>query len=239
KELINCYKVIKSHIHDLIKELSILVNNYHALDSLIQKQELFNKYKDKFNNLLLNNKESKIKKAALFIFLNHTCFNGLYRVNSDNKFNVPFGKYLNPKIYDEQHLLLLSKLLKNVHIYCASYSKIKQILKKNNLSKFVYFDPPYLGSSTKNFTSYTKNNFDLKQQIKLAKLLHKIKNDSLFALTNSVASLDNEELNNLYSSFNIDYIDTIHTISCNSISRINHQELFVTNYLLNKDKNHE
>ena len=223
----------------MIKELSILVNNYHVLDSLSKKQELFNKYKDKFNNLLLDNKESKIKKAALFIFLNHTCFNGLYRVNSDNKFNVPFGKYLNPKIYDKQHLLLLSKLLKNVHIHCASYSKIKQILKKNNLNKFIYFDPPYLGSSNKNFTSYTKNNFDLKQQIKLAKLLHKIKNDSIFALTNSVACLDNEELNNLYSCFNIDYIDTIHTISCNSISRINHKELFVTNYLLNKDKNHE
>ena len=204
------------------------------------KEAVFTKYKSEFNELNANDLVTKIRKAGLFIFLNHTCFNGLYRVNSKNLFNVPFGKYLHPQIYDEEHLRLLSKLLKHVHIYHASYEKITKIFSKINEKPFIYFDPPYLASSdTKNFTSYTKNNFGLEDQIKLAQFLLHINDKCQFALSNSIACLDNKELNKLYSSFYINYVNTIHSISCNGDSRKEHAELFVTNYKVTHGDHHE
>ena len=231
KDLINCYKVIKCHVKELIKKLDILNFEYSIANDLIAKKEIFNKYKDQYNQIKADNKDAKITKASLFIFLNHTCFNGLYRVNSSNLFNVPFGKYLHPQIFDKNHLLLLSKLLKHVHIYCAPYFRIKKWFGTNN---FAYFDPPYLPSSkTKNFTSYTKENFSLQDQTKLAKFLNLIDSKCLFALSNSAAILDNYDLNKLYSHFNVNICNTVHSISCRGNSRTSHQEVFITNYPIN------
>ena len=147
---------------------------------------------------------------------------------------------MHPQICNEEHLKLLSNLLKHVHIYHASYEKITKIFKKINQKPFIYFDPPYLATSdTKNFTSYTKNNFSLQDQIKLAQFLHHINDKCQFALSNSIACLDNKELNKLYSSFYINNVNTIHSISCNGNSRKEHPELFVTNYKATHGGHHE
>ena len=240
QELINCYKIIKNHVNDLIKSLQELNFNYSLAATLQDKEAIFTKYKTEFNELNAHDLVTKIRKAALFIFLNHTCFNGLYRVNSKNLFNVPFGKYLHPKICNEEHLSQLNKLLKHVHIYHASYKKITKIFSKIKQKPFIYLDPPYLASSnTKNFTSYTKNNFDLEDQIKLAKFLHAINHQCEFGLSNSYACLNHKELKELYSSFHINFVNTIHSISCNGNSRKEHTELFVTNYSIMQGTNHE
>ncbi|MBI4398011.1 MAG: DNA adenine methylase [Candidatus Omnitrophica bacterium] len=106
-----------------------------------------------------------VRRTALIIFLNKTCFNGLFRVNSKGLFNVPFGRYTNPTICDEENLLAVSHMLKNVEINCCDFSVC---LEKANSKTFVYFDPPYRPvSKTSNFTSYIKHGFDDPDQKRL------------------------------------------------------------------------
>ncbi|HBB56970.1 TPA: modification methylase [Patescibacteria group bacterium] len=137
-ELVITYNVIKNDVENLIKSLK-----KHKLD------------KDYFLKIRVQNPEklSDLNTASRFIYLNRTCFNGMYRVNSRGGFNVPFGKYTNPLICDENNLRKASKALKNVEIKKQDY---KEVLKKAKKGDFVYFDPPYYPvSKTASFTSYT------------------------------------------------------------------------------------
>ena len=113
-----------------------------------------------------------MKRASEFIFLNRTCFNGLYRVNKDGKFNVPCGKYKNPTICDSNNLRNLSKLIKNVKFEYGDYKKSESFVNENT---FVYFDPPYRPLSiTSGFTSYTKEDFNDDNQKELANYFYKL-----------------------------------------------------------------
>ncbi len=154
EELINCYKVIQNNVLELIESLKKHRNEkdyYYRIRDLDRNPEEFNKLSD-------------VERASRTIYLNRVCYNGLYRVNSKGQFNVPFGRYKNPKICDEENLLVVNKALKNVKIFKASFEKCLEFAEKGD---FIYFDPPYQPiSATAYFTSYTKDNFGKDSQMK-------------------------------------------------------------------------
>lgn len=151
-ELVNLYTVIKNRPHDLINELSSMVNDsdfFYELRSLdVQKM-------------------SPVKIAARTIYLNKTCFNGLYRVNKSGNFNVPYGRYKNPKICDEESIVLASNLLADKEIVLGDYKFVlKEYAKEND---FIFLDPPYLPvSQYSDFKRYTKEQFYEEDHVELA-----------------------------------------------------------------------
>lgn len=214
EELINLYTVVKDDVYKLIDDL-----NKHKVS-----KEYFLKIRnldrtEKYNSL------SDVKKASRFIYLNRTCFNGMYRVNSQGQFNVPFGNYKNPRIVDAENLINCSKLLKNTEICCADFS---EILNKVQKGDFVYFDPPYVPlNETSSFTSYTKDGFDLDMQFKLRDVCDEL--DSMgvmFMLSNSDTKLVNE----LYSSYEIKKVFASRAINANGNGRGKITEVLVRNY---------
>ena len=170
KELINVFKVIKSDCEELICKLEILQEEYKNLDAEQQQIYYYNK-RDKFNDIELN-EETSLEKASLFIFINKTCFNGLYRVNKAGKFNVPAGKYKNPLICDKDNLRNIASKIQNVVMRSCDYHDVVNFADEKTL---VYFDPPYRPlNATSAFTSYTENQFDDSDQIELAELFKKL-----------------------------------------------------------------
>ncbi|RNL54284.1 DNA adenine methylase [Pedobacter jejuensis] len=179
-DLINVYRIIKDKPEELIEALKEQERNYYSLTLEQEKKDFFLNIRAEFNL----KKHNEIDNAAFFIFLNRTCFNGLYRVNSKNGFNVPFGKYIKPKICDPQNILAISKLLKNVTILNGDYTETLNHSTKNS---FFYFDPPYKPiSKTSSFNAYSKDNFDDEQQKNLADFTERLtKNKHLWLLSNS------------------------------------------------------
>ena len=164
-DLINAYNVIKEKVEELIKELDTKEKEYIKLEEE-ERKEYFYSIRKEYNSYTIEKDELNIKRAAEFIFLNRTCFNGLYRVNKDGKFNVPCGKYKNPTICDAKNLRNLSYLIRNVNFQYGDYKQSEEYVDNNT---FVYFDPPYRPiSSTSGFTSYTKEDFNDENQIELA-----------------------------------------------------------------------
>ena len=163
-DLINCYNVIKNNVEELISKLDKKEKEFLTLNDE-ERQGYFYDIRAEYNSYKLKD-ELDVKRASEFIFLNRTCFNGLYRVNKDGKFNVPCGKYKNPTICDSINLRSLSKLIKNVIFEYGDYKKSEQYVNDNT---FVYFDPPYRPLSvTSGFTSYTKEDFNDDNQKELA-----------------------------------------------------------------------
>jgi DNA adenine methylase len=169
-ELINAYNVIKCNVQPLIEKLSQMELTFLPMNDNGRKY-YFYAARDKFNSLKLS-EDSAIEKAALFIFLNKTCFNGLYRVNKKGQFNVPMGAYKNPTICDEDNLRNISEALQSVEIVCGDYTLSSNFIDGNT---FVYIDPPYRPiSQTSAFTSYNSDAFDDNEQIRLAKFIDEI-----------------------------------------------------------------
>ena len=165
-DLINCYNVIKSNVEKLIEELEKKENSFLVLENK-EREEYFYKIREEYNSYNLSENDINVKRASEFIFLNRTCFNGLYRVNKNGKFNVPCGKYKNPTICDSNNLRNLSYLIRNVNFQYGDYKKSEKYIDSNT---FVYFDPPYRPlSNTSGFTSYTKEDFNDENQKELAK----------------------------------------------------------------------
>lgn len=168
-ELINTYRIIRDEVEELISMLSVMQNEFVPMD--VEHRKLYYlARRERFNNLKLNGGESgNIEKAALMIFLNRTCFNGLFRVNKKGLFNVPMGSYKNPMICDEDNLRAVSEKLQNVTIVCGDYRESADFIDENT---FVYFDPPYRPiTDTASFTAYTENLFNDEEQIELAKFV--------------------------------------------------------------------
>ena len=152
KDLINCYNVIKQDVETLIEKLNEKEKEFLNIE-LENRQEYFYKIRSEYNSYKIED-NLDVKRASEFIFLNRTCFNGLYRVNKNGEFNVPCGKYKNPTICDAKNLRNLYKLLQNVVFEYGDYKKCVKYIDTNT---FVYFDPPYRPLSiTSGFTSYTK-----------------------------------------------------------------------------------
>ena len=168
---------------------------------------------------------SDVQKASRFIYLNRTCFNGMYRVNSKGEFNVPFGHYKNPRILDENNLINCSNLLQGIEIKHADFS---EILKKVTKGDFVYFDPPYVPlSETSSFTSYTKEGFDIDMQFKLRDVCDELDTMGVnFLLSNS----DTKLVNDLYENYNIKKVFASRQINANADGRGKITEVLVRNY---------
>ena len=230
KDLINCYNVIKYKVEDLIQKLDKKEKEFLALDK-DERQKYFYNIRTEYNSYLLDN-EIDVKRASEFIFLNRTCFNGLYRVNKNGKFNVPCGKYKNPTICDSNNLRNLSKLLKNLVFAYGDYKESEKLVDENT---FVYFDPPYRPLSvTSGFTSYTKEDFNDENQKELAEYYNKLnlKNAKLM-LSNSNPKNTNENDNffeKIYKGFNINEVSAKRMINANAKGRGEISELLITNY---------
>ena len=215
KELINCYKVIKNNVTELIKLLKTHKNEkdyYYNVRALDRDEEKFKKL-------------SNIEKASRMIYLNRCCYNGLYRVNSKGQFNVPFGRYKNPNFCDEENLSAVSKALEKVKIIHGSFELCLDYAEKGD---FVYFDPPYYPiSKTSSFTSYTKENFREDSQHKLFHVFKKLDESGCkLMLSNSY----NEYIKSLYKDYNIITLDARRVINCKAAKRGNINVLLILNY---------
>lgn len=170
EDLIVAYKAIKHNPKRLIEKLMELKSDYDDL-SHEERKPIYEDVRHNFNDLKGNLNYSKYsvedycQQAANLIFLNKTCFNGIFRVNSKGFFNVPMGRYKNPSIFDEENILNISKKLKNTTIKNASYEESYDFINSDSL---VYLDPPYRPITKTSFTSYTKSNFDEEDHIRLA-----------------------------------------------------------------------
>lgn len=229
KELITVFNVLKNDSDSLIKYLQILQKEYEMLNAEEQQKYYYEK-REQFNQMPYG--ENSVVKAALFIFLNKTCFNGLYRVNRAGKFNVPAGKYKNPLICDKENLNNIAKRLQNVTIRCCDYKDVETFADKNTL---VYFDPPYRPlNKTSAFTSYTEDQFTDKDQIELANFYKQLSNKGVkLLLSNSDPhNVDYEDnfFDDLYKEFTIQRITAVRMINSKAENRGNVTELLIKNY---------
>lgn len=230
-DLINSYNVIKNHVEDLITNLKQMETEYLRLEQEERKNYFYNK-REEYNNYTLEENEHNIQRAAQFIYLNRTCFNGLYRVNKAGKFNVPMGSHKNPTICDEENLRNLSKLIQNVQFQYGDYKRSMKYVTENT---FVYFDPPYRPLNvTSGFTSYTKEDFNDDNQRELAEFYRELNEQNVkLMLSNSNPKNTNKEdtfFDNIYQGFNIDEIYASRIINANSKGRGKISEILVTNY---------
>lgn len=231
EELINTYIQIKTACENVITLLSKLQKIYrHSTPE--ENKRLFLEKRERYNSLTISgNKKEKLEKAALFIFLNKTCFNGLYRVNSKGLFNVPFNKAKNPLLCDEENLRACSNALQNVCIKSGDYSQTKDFIDNKT---FVYIDPPYRPlSATSAFTSYSKNHFTDKEQIELGSFIIEITNKgALIVASNSDPKNINKNDNffdDLYSNFTIKRVFASRIINANAKKRHAINELLISN----------
>ena len=231
KNLINSYNIIKNNVNELIYNLKILEKEYLRLEKEARKEYFYN-IREQYNSYKLDKDEKSLQKAVEFIFLNRTCFNGLYRVNKNGDFNVPVGNYKNPTICDEGNLKALSRLIKNVKFQYGNYKTSQEYIKKNT---FVYFDPPYRPLNvTSGFTSYTKEDFDDENQKELALFYKELSNKKVkVMLSNSNPKNTNKKdcfFENIYKGFNINEVYAKRMINANSNGRGEISELLITNY---------
>ena len=228
-DLILTYKIIKTKVNELIKILNNWETEYHKFKELPEERKIY--YYEK--RTLFNSRETdNITHSALFIFLNRTCFNGLYRVNRNNRFNVPIGSYKTPMICDSDNLKAVNKALKKVEILNGDYAKTAKYAQKNTI---FYFDPPYKPlSETSSFTAYAKGEFDDNEQIRLKEFCDKL--DMLgyaWILSNSDLKGKNPNDNffdDLYQSYNISRVKARRNINANGNKRGKLNELLITNY---------
>ena len=211
-DLINVYSVVKVSPDKLVRELQQLESAYIRLGAQ-ERKDYYAEQRSLFNE----KSASKEVMAALFVFLNRTCFNGLYRVNAKGAFNVPHGKYANPKICDERNIWAVSELLQRVEILCGDFSKTLEYASNKSL---FYIDPPYKPlTETSSFTSYAKEGFNDEEQIRLGRFCMEIsKRRAMFVASNS----DPQEMNpqddffyRVYDTFNIRKVQASRMINAN------------------------
>lgn len=215
-ELINTYKVIKNNVEDLIEDLKTHDNVPSYFYDIREK--------DRSLEFVA---WSNVKRASRFIYLNKTCYNGMYRVNQQGFFNTPFGRYKNPNIVNEHVLREVSLYLNENDILIKTGDFYDAVVdaKRND---FVYFDPPYQPlSTTSNFTGYTAGGFDESQQIRLKMLCDDLNNKNVkFMVSNSNVAFIRE----LYDEYDIKVVNARRAINSNGQKRGNVEEVLITNY---------
>lgn len=215
EELINTYRVIKKDVGGLIKTLAKYRNS----------KALFYRVRSLDRDNLAFNKLSQIERAARTIFLNKTCYNGLYRVNSQGQFNVPFGRYRKPVICDSRNLKTACKTLKKVILEIGDFEKA---VEKSGKYDFVYLDPPYQPlNRTSSFTGYTSNGFGKAEQERLAKVFRKLHKKGVFLM---LSNSDTAFIRTLYKGFEIHTVVASRAINCKAEGRGKIPELLITNY---------
>ncbi|MBK3518594.1 DNA adenine methylase [Carboxylicivirga marina] len=216
QELVNVYKVIKNHPEELIKDLKKHKNEsdyFYEIRGLDRKPGF--------------NKLSAIKKASRIIYLNKTCYNGLYRVNNSGEFNSPFGKYKNPNIVNDITINAVSEFLNSnkVRILNGDFEKAVETAKEGD---FVYFDPPYVPvSQSANFTGYVQGGFNLAEQERLRDVCNRLNDKGVqFLLSNSSTPIIHE----LYAAYDIKVVKATRAINSNAAKRGAIDEVLVRNY---------
>jgi DNA adenine methylase len=236
EELILAYRTIQEDVEGLISFLEILENEYHALDRVGQKNFFYEKrseFNDRYGSVDLKNfQDAWIERTASIIFLNRTCYNGLFRVNSKGGFNVPFGDYKNPKICDPENLRAVSDLLQRTQIECGDFTASEKFVNEHT---FVYFDPPYRPiSKTASFTSYSRLDFDDDAQKKLAEYFTLLsQKGAKLMLSNSDPKNEDPEdhfFEDLYKGFRIERVDAFRMINSDAGKRGKIKELVIVNY---------
>jgi DNA adenine methylase len=227
-ELVSAWETIRDNPVELICQLKELTDSYHKLESEEARKEMFLSIREQYN---LKTSSNPVQSACL-IFLNKTCYNGLYRVNRKNLFNVPFGKHKNPKIFDKKNIYEISRLISNTEIMNSDFEKTGVYASK---PAFFYFDPPYKPlSSTSVFNSYSSQNFDDKEQIRLKKFCDELtRKEVSWLLSNSdVKSLPSggDFFDNLYKNYHIKRVNASRLINSNTSSRGKISELLISNY---------
>ncbi len=217
KDLINTYIAINDNVDELINRLSVYVNNaehYYKIRELDRNPEIFNKM-------------TNVEKASRLIYLNKTCYNGLFRVNSAGEFNSPFGSYKSPNIVNETTLRAINSYFKSADITFMS-GDFENALKSAKKGAFVYLDPPYDPvSASSNFTGYTNLGFGKDEQIRLKDVCDKLNNKGIkFLLSNSATPFIME----LYANYKIEKIPAKRIINSNASLRGNVDEVLISNY---------
>jgi len=230
-DLIHCYQLIARSPEILIERLRYLENNYYSVDFLARK-EMFYNCRDLYNSEEIQPDE----RAALFIFLNRTCFNGLYRVNAAGKFNVPYGRYKRPVICNEELILADHRLLNTIELVIRQPGDYKLV--KRNLSRsymnFVYFDPPYrplFGSS--NFKAYSNSPFGDKQQVELKLFCDKLSTRNCQVMLSNSDSREQNDVcyfEELYKDYYFSRILAPRFINANPKKRNELEEIVIRNY---------
>lgn len=230
RELIQTYIAIRDNIDEMIYALRNIERQYLVSSDDIRK-EIYYSSRDRFNVLKFA-KSNAVELSALFIFLNKTCFNGLYRVNAHGAFNVPQGSYKNPTICDERNLQAVSEKLQGVIIVSGDYRESKTFIDSKTLA---YFDPPYRPlSPTAKFTSYAADNFGDKEQTELAAFINEMseRNAWIIASNSDPKNIDAEDdfFDRLYSRYTIARISASRAINANGSSRGKINELLIASY---------
>ncbi len=228
-ELINAYQAVKNDVDNLIAKLNEMQMMFLPMDENGRKYFYYT-VRERFNSTTLA-EETATEKAAYFIFLNKTCFNGLYRVNRKGQFNVPMGAYKNPTICDDENLRNIHEALQNVTIVCGDYSLSKSFVDKDT---FVYLDPPYRPiSETSAFTAYNSDVFDDEEQIRLSKFIDEINlSGAKIVLSNSDPKNVNVEDNffdDLYKNYKINRVEASRAINSKGDKRGKINELLICN----------
>lgn len=229
-ELINTYITIRDNSDELILRLKTMESEYLAKDEDARKKAYL-EARARFNALKRDGIRDA-EAATLMIFLNRTCFNGLYRVNKAGDYNVPMGAYKNPQICNEDNLLNVSKKLQNANIVCGDYKDSASFIDDKT---FVYFDPPYRPlTKTANFTSYTEQLFDDNKQLELANFVQDLDNKgALIVISNSDPKNIDENDNffdDAYAKQNIKRVSATRMINRNSDKRGKINELLISNF---------
>lgn len=227
-DLINTYLTIKANPLELISILNVFQNEYHELEQKNEKKKEYYYQKRKQYN---TRRSSLTYHSALFIFLNRTCFNGLYRVNRKNEFNVPIGSYKKPMICDRENILAVSEALQKVEILCGDFEQTLSYADNNSL---FYFDPPYKPlNKTSSFNSYSKDDFNDQEQIRLRNFCSKLDRlNHIWILSNSDVKGKNKNDNffdDLYADFNIQRVNAKRSINANPRKRGKLTELLISN----------
>lgn len=231
-ELINAYRIIRDDIDELISMLQAMQDEFVPMDTDGRKVYYMAK-RERFNDLKINGDETiNIEKAALMIFINKTCFNGLFRVNKKGLFNVPMGSYRNPMICDENNIRAVSQKLQKVHIVCGDYRLSRDFIDEHT---FVYFDPPYRPlTDTASFTAYTENLFNDDSQKELANFVDELnKKGAKIVVSNSDpknSDTEDDFFDDIYSAHKIKRVEATRMINCNGESRGKVKELLISNF---------
>lgn len=228
-DLTQAYESIQNHLNELT---SLLLDFDKEYNSLLYEPEKRTKIYYRKRSLFNTRKSSAIEQSALFIFLNKTCYNGLYRVNKSNKYNVPQGNYKKPKICNAKNLLAISELLQKVEILNGDY---KETINHSDERSLFYFDPPYKPISlSSNFNSYSNHVFGDKEQVELKEFCDSISQKGYqWILSNS--DLRNSEpkdefFDTLYQDYKIERVLAKRRINSNSKRRGVLTELLISNY---------
>jgi DNA adenine methylase len=237
KELILTYKVIKNYVDEIINNLNKYQEEYNYLNKLVEKEKYYYKIREEFNNGKGNvNYEEicskEIEHAAFMIFLNKSCFNGLYRENKKGGFNVPFGKKEKINTYEEENLRAVNKLLQKTIILNGDFEKVEEYIDSKT---FIYLDPPYRPLKGKgSFKDYSKEEFNDDTQVRLARFYKKISQYGAKVIeSNSDPKNSDEEdmfFDELYKEFKIDRINAARNINSKGNGRGKISEILIISY---------